>query len=147
MKSFAVKHIVSEQGVLFLILETVRKQPYSLTNKHHEAHLAAQGENIYVIEVTVELNQRVYRLGYRYKACECYAHVGKLLWKGKFKFKNAANPVMPEGIYFKNPVLIMDPDFNKWYVRETLGMIEIPEQFVSILELLISDPTNNALPF
>ena len=61
MASFAVKHIVEEQGPL--VLKAVRKQPYSLTSKEHEARLAARGRNVYVIEVIVELTQRIYRLG------------------------------------------------------------------------------------
>ena len=147
MESFAVKHIVEEQGPLVSILKTVRKQPYSLTSKEHEARLAARGCNIYVIEVIVELTQRIYRLGYRYRAWECYEGAGGAPWKERFKFKNAAKPGPSEGIYFDRPIVIADPDFNGWYKGETLGMTEIPEKHVAVLERLIADPVNNALPF
>lgn len=147
MASFAVKHIVKEQGPLISILKAVRKQPYSLTSKEHEARLAAQGRNVYVIEVLVELTQRIYLLGYRYRAWECYEGAGGALWKGRFKFKNAAKSSLSEGIYFDRPIVIVDADFNEWYKGETLGMTEIPEKHVAVLERLIDDPANNALTF
>lgn len=147
MASFAVKHIVEEQGPVVSILKAIRKQPYSLTSKEHEARLAARGRNVYVIEVIVELKQRIYRLAYRYRAWECYERAGGALWEGRFKFKNAAKPSLSEGIFFDCPIVIADPYFNEWYKGETLGMTEIPEKHVVVLERLIADPANNALPF
>lgn len=147
MSAFAVKHIVEEQGPLFSIMEAVRRQPYSLTSKEREAKLSAMGCNVYVIEVIIESTKRIYRLGYRYRAWECYEGAGGALWKDRFKFKNMARPDAPEGVYFDRPPAIDDSDFNEWYRRETLGMIEIPERQVAVLEQLIADPENNAKPF
>ena len=72
---------------------------------------------------------------------------GGALWKERFKFKNTAKPDLSEGIYFDPPIVIADPDFNEWYKGETLGMTEIPEKHFTVLERLIADPANNALPF
>jgi hypothetical protein len=147
LAAFAVKHIVEEQGPLVAILKTVLKQRYSLTSKKHEA-FAALGCTIYVVEVVVESRQRVYRLGYSYRAYECYEGAGGALWKGRFKFKNAAKAdVTPEGVYFERPIEIDDSDFTDWYKGETRGMTEIPHKHVAMLERIIANPANRARPF
>lgn len=148
MLSFAVKHLVEEHGYLNTSLKKFREQPCSYTSKEHEARQAAQGNNIYVIEVIVESNSRIYRLAYRYKAYKCYEKAGGELWKGRFKFKNTTEYGAPiEGFYFQNPVVIINPDFVEWYKGETLGMAIIPSIYVDVLEEIISNPTNNAKRF
>jgi hypothetical protein len=146
--SFAVKHLVEEQGKLNTSLKEFRKQPYSYTSKEYEARQAAQGNNIYVIEVIVESNQRIYRLGYRYKAQECFEKAGGELWKDRFKYKNTTKYGIPvEGAYFDNPVVIKNAGFTEWYKGESLGMAVIPSVYVDILEEIISNPANGAKKF
>jgi hypothetical protein len=147
LASFAVKHIVKDYGRLASLMETVQRQPYSLTSKSVEARSAAKGCNVYVIEVIVESRKRLYRLGYRYRACECYESAGGTLWKGRFRFKNASNSSSPEGVYFEHSVLIEEPAFNDWYKMESHGMTKIPEKHVETLELLIAANASEAFPF
>lgn len=148
MAAFAVKHIVKELGSLTSILKTVRKHPYSFTSKESEARLAAQGNNVYVIESDSESSTRIYRLGYRYRAHKCYELAGGLLWNDRFKFKIAAGLSAPfDGIYFEHPITIDDRTFIEWYKGETLGMTEIPEKQIKTLERIIADPANSSHPF
>ncbi|ADE15099.1 hypothetical protein Nhal_1991 [Nitrosococcus halophilus Nc 4] len=148
MTSFAVKHIEEKHGALSSVLKNAKKQPYSLTSKEYEAHEAAKGRFVYVIEVLRVKGDTIYLLGYKYKARTVLAAPGVALWRGKFKYKNSVEYGIPsEGLYFDKPVLITDTGFIDWFKGETFGMAAIPVAHVKTLETLFKDPSNYAKKF
>lgn len=145
MPAFAVKHIVDTQGPLSRIMRQVRKSPHSYTSNEPEASMAANGGDVYVIEVRVEKAVRSFWLGYMYRAYEKYPPAGGGLWREKFKFKNAARPTRrAEGAYFEVPVEITDAETTDWLRGKTAGMAEMPETVAAALDALLDDPAHGA---
>lgn len=148
MTAFAVKHIEQERGPLALIMKKVKKQPYVYTSKSTEATAASKSCYVYMIEVLRDKGDTSYRLGYKFKAGEIYESAGGSLWEGQFKYKiTGTYPYHLDGMYFDDPVLIDNDDFNSWFKTETLGMTKIPAEHVQTLENILSDPINRAKSF
>ena len=77
-----------------------------------------------------------------------YPPAGGGLWRGRFKFKNAARPMdRAQGAYFDSPVEIVDVDANTWLREKTPAMAELPEHLVEALEALIGNPQHGAKLF
>lgn len=135
MAAYAVKHLVSEHGPLSRIMKDVKRTPHSFTSKEAEATGAALGCDVYVIEVRVARNERSYWLGYKYRAHEKYSQAGGSLWRGEFKFKNAARGGEPAtGVYFDEPIRIEDSAVCQWLAAKQPGMSEIPEHLLGALD-------------
>ena len=149
MASYAVKHVVEDQGLLAGLMKDIRRTPYSYTSNEPEASQAAMGNDIYVIEVRAEpKGGRSYWLGYKYRAYEKYPPAGGGLWRSRFKFKNAARPIeQAEGAYFDVPVEITDAGTSAWLREKTHGMAEIPAHLVAALDAMLDRPEHGAKPF
>lgn len=148
MPSFVVKHVIDELGPLSSIMSEVKVTPHSYTSKKHQATSAAKGNYIYVIEVNRKGGKTSYKLGYKYRAHESFTLTGSSMWKGQFKFKNSAVPGEPaEGKYFEEPILIDNEEVRDWLSDQTLGMVEIPQSLVGILDAMFSDKGAGARAF
>ena len=149
MPAFAVKHIVGDLGPLSKVMKLVKKAPYAYTSNEPEATNAALGNDIYVIEVRAEpKGSRSYWLGYKFRAFEKYPPAGGGKWLEQFKFKNAARPCQQaEGSYFDAPIEIAESALTAWLREKQPGMVEIPAEFVPLLDSLLGDPANNARAF
>jgi len=147
--AYAVKHIVEDHGLLARMMKDVRRTPHSYTSCEPEATQASLGNDIYVIEVRAETKSaRSFWLGYKYRAYEKYPPAGGGLWRGRFKFKNAARPMdRAQGAYFDTPVEIVDVDANAWLREKTPAMAEMPEHLVDALDALIDNPEHGAKLF
>jgi hypothetical protein len=140
--------MVTELGPLSAILKGIKKQPYSYALNESEATKAALGNDIYVIEVVVEARKRIYRLGYRYRAYECFVRPGGTPWSSHFKYKNTIKHGLPaEGMYFDSPILIQDQEFTEWCKREPSAMLELPAKYIDVLEGIFSLAVNGAHSF
>jgi hypothetical protein len=145
VKAFAVKHIEQERGPLSSIMKKVKKQPYVYTSKSAEAFAASSGGTVYMLEVIRDKKGTSYRLGYKFKAGEHFKKAGGALWECLFEYKiTGTYPYHLDGMYFDEPVLIEDEEFNSWFKQETLGMCEIPAEHVQTLEKVFSEPSNSA---
>ena len=154
MTGFAVRHWTEDgkASTMPSILKKFTKGeiPYSYTNKEHEANLAKLGENIYVIEPIKNEERIAYALCYRYKAYNADKRAGGKLWLDKYKFRNSANPLNPDGYYFDNPIKIENSNFRDWYASSGVavqGMIKIEDEFIKILDAIIENKDNNAKTF
>ena len=152
MLDFAVKHVEKDHGPLSEIMRDVKKTPYSYTSKDYEAAIAAKGNYVYVIEVRAEKNGvRSYWLGYKYKAFEAFEAfrlAGGALWKGEFKYKNSSQPTSKaDGMYFNDPVRLIDLDVCEWLTSKQPGMAEIPSSLVDSIEEVFNNPANGAIAF
>lgn len=148
METYAVKHLVKEQGPIIKLLPEIKKEPRSFTSKADMAEGAAKGCFVYVIEVTVKRKDTLYGLSYKYRCRETYKRAGGMKWRDKFTFKNTIRYGVPsEGKYFDNPVPISDTNFNTWYKNETFGMCLMPDTCTQVLEDLFDDVTNGAMKF
>ena len=154
MIGFAVRHWTEEGKVSTMpsILREFTKKgiPYSYTNKKYEADLAKLGENVYVIEPIKTEDKVAYKLCYRYKACNVDERAGGKLWLDKYKFRNSANPLNPDGYYFNCPIKIENSNFRDWYASSGIavqGMIQLEDEYVKILDAIIKNKDNNAKTF
>ncbi len=148
MRAFVVKHIVEEQGPLLANIKVIKQSPYSYTSKEPEASDAADGNEVYVVEVRREGSQRTYWFGYKYEANEKLRPAGGGLWKGRFKFKNSAKPATSaRGAYFETLPQITDAALCEWLRSQTLGMAELPSSLRGALEAVIANPSNDAKRF
>ena len=142
--AYAIKHLEKEYGPLANLIKKIKKQPFSLTSKKAAAEDAATGKFIYVIEVLRDKSITSYRLGYKYKATECFTAAGGALWEGTFKYKNTVKyGAASEGKYFEKPILITDPKFIEWYKAETYGMARIPDECIDTLEDIFEKESAN----
>ena len=148
MPAFVVKHLVADHGSLTANLRDIRRTPYSFTSKHGEAHSAANGNLVYVVEVHRAKGSTTYRLGYKYRAFEVFKRPGTALWKDEFVYKNSAIPGdHAEGAYFESPVEVGDDELNAWLLGLPPGMSEIPAQFLPTFDALVDEPANGAKMF
>jgi hypothetical protein len=148
LRAFVVKHLVEEQGSLLANLKEIKRTPYSYTSKEPEASQAAAGNTVYVIEVRRDGPLRTYWLGYGYVAHEKFKQAGGGLWKERFKFKNSATPgAATRGIYFDSLPQIANVALCEWLLSQTLGMAELPIQYVGEIEAIVANASNGAKRF
>ncbi|MBL4783636.1 MAG: hypothetical protein JKX92_15495 [Porticoccaceae bacterium] len=148
MVAYAVKHIYEERGTLVKSIKDFKGVPHSYTSKKKEAHDAAKGQPIYVIEVFREKGNTKYCLGYKFISTEVFKKAGNARWLDRYEFKNTVSYSMPvTGCYFDEPVLIDSTVFNEWFKTITFGMAKIPADLVDELEKLIANPVNKAQQF
>jgi hypothetical protein len=145
--SFAVKHNANRRKELVLRLGTYSVTPWSFSSKERETLDAADGWTIYVIEVRrSSAGQTTYWAGYWFRSSKRIPALPGKLWDNEFKYQNVSTPPGPvTGQYFPAPVLILDPEFNTWYLR-TQGMVRLPPQHAATLERMFLDPRNAAKP-
>lgn len=123
--SFLVKHNATKRKPLVDRLATYSNTPESFTSRKKTAELAAEGNDIYVVEIRRCGAKTTYWLGYTFTSTRCISHPsGK--WEGEFKFKNVSSPPVPgRGLYLATPVEITSASLDTW-IRNTQGMRQIP---------------------